>query len=408
MVRSGVLIARVLAMYFIAVTVLAAESTSGPLLERIASAMTRQMTTNAVEATCVRTIYERQTEEAYQVDKDANVLSITVSDIVLNSEGVREQIWEAATSGEKPAHYAFQYADAGDRSQAFGRASRRLLVREGTDDRPNYMEILVCPTVRLASNRFIAKSVSSGTGRFDGARIISSKETTLGEHEAIVLEGEYADSDPERAFSITVIPSLNCAIAAMTNYDSKGRVLSDMQARDFVAISDSLWIAQQTNLTAYIYDDRIGTTVRRVRLQVMDPRLVPVSASTFSLAVPPNARATEVTNLSESEQLARDMDAIMAEQNDDFLAITALSEQEGHVEGAGARMVSAPGEGGEAASAGHGTQRAIGGSQDRQLFLGCLMAVGVMIAAGAATLAVVLRLKRTSGTSDRINEEKGG
>lgn len=272
-------------------------------LQKVLDAMSPDMTTHALSATFVRTIYEPQALNAYGEKQDAKVKRTTISEFVISSNGVRESVCDVRKTrsktflGEGTAikQFAFHYANNGKRLQTYDSKNNRGLLRASPKTGKNHLSLVVGPYTRTSRGRFMSRSMPVLLARFNGAQVTSEAGGSEEGKDAVTIEGQYADSDPQRYFTITVIPGFNYAVAIFREYDVNKRILTETRAGDFVQVTRALWLPRSTRLEKYTYDDREGNSVQRFKLDILDPRTVPVDEGTFSLIFPDNANIRDVT-----------------------------------------------------------------------------------------------------------------
>jgi len=129
---------------------------------------------------------------------------------------------------------------------------------------------------------------------------------------AITLRGEYKNSDPAEYFKITAIPDCGYAVAEFEEYDARRRILTHAHATGHVNISGPLWLAKSKWLEKYTYDDHLGNSVQCFKVDVLEPKVVPINDNTFVLAFPRDAQVRDMTTDMDLGKIRRDTDDVLA------------------------------------------------------------------------------------------------
>jgi hypothetical protein len=160
----------------------------------------------------------------------------------------------------------------------------------------NYLALVTCPALSAYSGRFVSRGVPVFLARLTDALVTSETPGTTGKFNTITLKGEYVNSDPEKTFIITVVPEYNYQILALTESDSNGRVLAEMQVDDLVPVDSQLSLPTLTRFRRHTYGTHDGHTVQSHEVRVLDPKIIPVDETTFSLAFPSGAKVVDLTS----------------------------------------------------------------------------------------------------------------
>lgn len=270
-------------------------SVNNVTLEKALAAMSPEMTADALSATFVRMTYEPQTLQAYSEKNEAKISRTTISELVVSSRGVRESLCDAREVRDGVKQYAFHYANNGERIQTYDSRNKRGVVKKSPQSERNRLSDIVSPYSQTRSVRFLSRGVPSIQSKLTKAAVTSESSGVVDGKRAIILEGEYTNSDPERYFRITILPDANYTVVELKEYDAKKRILTDMQAENVIPVSGGLYVPTKTHLLKYTYDDHEGSTVQLHKLNILEPKVVPVGGDTFSLTYPHDAKIYDIT-----------------------------------------------------------------------------------------------------------------
>jgi hypothetical protein len=251
--------------------------------------MSPEVKTYALCATCVRITYTPQTFHDSPPSDEPEVQRTNISQLTVSAGGVRESICDARLVKEGVKQYAFHYANNGQRVQIYDSKGNRGIAKDAPAQARNYLASVLTPYTAIPLNRFMSRTQPSLTARLGNARVTSQVPGMVAGRGSVTLEGEYADSDPERYFSVVVVPELNYAVTELKEYDGGKRLLTEFRAADHLRVAEDLVVPQLVDLTKYKYDDQQGGSVQRFRLQVLDAKTEPVGPGTFSLVMPQGA-----------------------------------------------------------------------------------------------------------------------
>ena len=304
-------------------------SVSNSTLQKALDAMSPEMTAHALSATYVRTTYQPQAIQAYAEKQEAKLLRTTISELVISSQGVRESVCDAREVKDGVKQYAFHYANNGARLQTYDSRNGRGVVRRTPRTDKNYLSCLVGPYTGASRGRFMSRAMPVLLARFNGARTTSETSASKDGQGIVTLEGEYANSDPQRYFSITVLPGCNYAVAEFKEYDSSKNILTDMRADDFVKVSGQLWVPRITHLRKYTYDVHEGNTVQYHKLEVLEPRTVSVGETTFALKFPAKAKVYDATIGLDLAELQREEREILGAEIESIAGYEIPSDKKG-------------------------------------------------------------------------------
>lgn len=301
-------------------------------LQEILKSMTPTITDFALSATFVRTNYMPQIQEDFSANKGLEVKRTTISEILVNSEGVKESVCDARKTKSLVKQYAFHYSNDGIHTKIYDSRNKRGSARKSSDPSSNYLSFVLSPYVAARQRRFISRAMPVLQTKFNEARIASETSSVRPEGICITLEGEYKNSDPERHFKITVIPAFNYAAVEFEEYDKNKRILTEITKASYVKVpgtSNELWLPKQTIVKRYRYDDYEGNTVQVAKLDILEQKAVAADENMFSLIFPPDSKVYDATLDVDLEKAREEIDSVALEAIDDLLESPILADEKG-------------------------------------------------------------------------------
>lgn len=303
----------------------ASEVVSETTLETVLESMSPVMTAHALQATIVRTTYEPQTLDAHDRGLEAKVLRTVISEVAASSDGVREAVRDAWSVKDGVKQHAFYYANAGGTVQTYDARNRLASTRPSPQVETNHLAFVFDPLRRVGTRKFASRSAATLPGRLRKARVTKRTVSMVGGYESVAFEGEYEDSDPERTFSVIVIPAFSNAVAELKEYGVKGRILTDLSTEGFVNVGDGLWLPETTRLERFLYDDHEGDSVQLTKSEILEPKLAVVGERTFVLDLPKGVDAPRIN----IDKASRDLFKAMEEGLDALPAYDIPRERKG-------------------------------------------------------------------------------
>ena len=286
-------------------------------LQEVLKSMAPKLHNSALSATFVRTIYIPQSPKSFSENKSPKVERTTISELLVNSDGVTESVCDARTTGLLVKQYAFHYSNNGICAKVYDSRNNRGIVRKSPKAVSNYLSLALSPYTGTCQSRFISRAMPTFLSRLKEAQITSETSSVIGGTNCITLEGKYKNSDPEQYFKMTVIPAFNYAVAELEEHDKNRRILTEISAIDFVEASD-LWLPKQTAVRKYRYDDHEGNTVQIATLDILEPKAIPVGKNTFSIKFPSDAKLHDATSGIDLGKIYKEIDEVILASIDDI------------------------------------------------------------------------------------------
>lgn len=293
-------IAAVLLVYISSPYIIYAQNikVENPILQKALESMAPKLHDSALSATFVRTTYTPQPLSTYVENKHAKIQRTITSELTVNYDGVKESIYDARAVEKYTKQYTLHHSNNGRNAKTYDSKNNRGTTRKSSKAKTNYLSLAVSPDLLSRQHRFVSRSTPLFLNRLNGAIVTSETAAIKGGQKCITLEGQYQNSDPEQYFKITVIPSCGYAVAELEEYDKHERILTKMNASDFGQTpghSATFWLPKHTSLAKYTYDSYEDDTIQIAKLEILEPKVVPVYEDTFDLTFPNDARIYDAT-----------------------------------------------------------------------------------------------------------------
>jgi len=250
---------------------------------------------SALSATFIRTNYTSQSLQSASENISPDVERTIISELLVNSDGITESLCDARTTGLSVKQYAFHYSNDGIYAKVYDSRNNKGIVRKSPQTISNYLSCVFNPYVVTSQCRFISRGIPTFLSKLKEAQITTETSSVIAGTNCITLEGEYKNSDPERYFNVTIIPTLSYAITKLEEYDKNKRILLAIDTSDYVAVS-GLWLPKKTVAKTYKYDDHEGNIVQIARLDILEPKAVSIDEDMFSLKFPTDAKLYDATS----------------------------------------------------------------------------------------------------------------
>ncbi len=260
-------------------------------LRKALNGITPQDTDYGLSGTFVRTIYVPQPIGGASTSTD-RVQRTLISEILVNASCVQESLCDARLAQDAVKQYAYHYAKNARDVMVYDSRNKVGTIRQRPKTETNILGLLLSPDAATNSGRFISRSMPVLVSKLAGATVTEETHCVTSEGDGVELMGRYGtDADPARRFRMAILPQRNYAIAELTEYDSEGRILTEMSASGFRRVDGcwDLWLPRQTELKAYRRDDYEGATSQLFRLDILEPKVLAVRQDDFALAFPSDA-----------------------------------------------------------------------------------------------------------------------
>ncbi len=261
-------------------------------LEKAVDALTADVKDMAVSATFVRTFYIPQVLEESQNSEPPTIERTTISEVVVNTNGIKETLFDARKIDSLVKRHAKYYSNDGTNTKSYDAKANRGVTRRTPRTDVYHLARLLDPDAAARQSRTLSHIKPGLLDRLDGATVTSETPGSSDQGRTVTLEGEYQDSDPARYFRMTVLPQSGYAIQHLQEYDPEKRILKDVSASDFVRMgmgSTAVWLPKQRTAKTYTYDDQEGNSTQVAHLDILKPRAVSVDDTTFALRFPEDA-----------------------------------------------------------------------------------------------------------------------
>lgn len=304
-------------------------------LDKVIKSISPNLDDVAISATFVRTHYMPQKIDDYLANKNFKVERTTISELLVNNNGVKESVCDSRKIGDLVKQYSFHYSNDGKYIKIYDSRNQRGQIQKNNDTNQNFLSSVLSPYTVTLKNKFISRSMPIFFDRLSNASVITETTSTKSGNKYIVIEGSYNNSDPERNFKLTVIPSLNYMISALEEYDKSKNILTRMTSNGYAEISTTLaklYLPRQLTVQKYTYDDYEGNTISIATLDILNTSSSPVDQGSFVFSFPSNAKIYDAITGTDFGKLKNEIDTIAFEAMDDFQSTsTILDDEKGDV-----------------------------------------------------------------------------